>query len=549
MKLWSDYEGRTIAEAYPLKKLVRPEGRSAFFLTTNGTGTPALVRVIEAHFDESEILTRWKTVSEIGQENLITMRKFGETELDGTPLVYAVMEPTEISLEELLYNRTLTVDEARELAHSLVGAIQALHACGLVHGQIEPANILAAGELVKLRSDCVKEAVDDPDGIGPNVAEQKSADAHALAIVLLQALTGRSSLQGSATLLPSPFDGIIRNGLSGRWGLAEMSSALGPVKPKQVAETPAPATKTVVAPAVTGTTAASSATPQTVKAVETTAATKPETPIAAKIETPAAIATKPTQENLFSVPTLQPTAATKPEVFVSAAKPAATPVSPAHSPKAVAESLAAAPIAEKKSITPTQAPDVRHRIVKPVEEDPRRTRIWIAATAAIILLLVLGWRLMRSEPAANVNGATKPISTLGDPDKTANSATKTPAPLTSTKPSATKLAGNGRASAPRIVAPSPAPVSSAVPSAIAGARTQWRVVAYTYNHQDQAQQKADSIAKQHPSLNPEVFSPTGHAPYLVTVGGPMSREQAEAFRQKARGEGLPHDIYAQNYSH
>src|SRR5258705_13339099 len=60
MQLWNDYEGRTIAEAYPLNKLVRPEGRSAFFLTTNGTGTPAMVRVIEAHFDESEILHRWR---------------------------------------------------------------------------------------------------------------------------------------------------------------------------------------------------------------------------------------------------------------------------------------------------------------------------------------------------------------------------------------------------------------------------------------------------------------------------------------------------------
>ena len=45
--------------------------------------------------------------------------------------------------------------------------------------------------------------------------------------MLLQALTGRRSLQGSATLLPTPFDGIIRNGLSGKWGLPEMAAALG----------------------------------------------------------------------------------------------------------------------------------------------------------------------------------------------------------------------------------------------------------------------------------------------------------------------------------
>jgi hypothetical protein len=403
-----------------------------------------------------------------------------------------------------------------------------------VHGQIEPANILAAGELVKLRSDCVKEAVDDPDGIGPNVAEQKAADAQALAVVLLQALTGRTSLQGSATLLPSPFDGIIRNGLSGRWGLAEMSAALGPVAPKQVAAAVARPAAQPAAP--------SAAAQQAAKPVEVTVAmAKVEAPAATKSGQQAAMTT-PMQESLFVQPKPEaalPTA--KVEAPAPAAKPAAAPV---HSPKAVAESLAAVVAAEKKPVTPFQAPDVRHRIVKPVEDDPRRTRIWIAAAAVLVLLLVIGWRMMRSEPTASATGAPKPISTLGNPDPGSKSAT---APVSSTKPSATKFAG-GRAAAPKPVAAAPAAATVASVAAT-GARTQWRVVAYTYNHQDQAQQKADSIAKQHPSLNPEVFSPSGHAPYLVTVGGPMSREQAEVFKQKARGEGLPHDIYAQNYSH
>ncbi|MBS1821599.1 MAG: hypothetical protein JST61_06450 [Acidobacteria bacterium] len=523
MKLWSDYEGQTIAEAYPLKKLVRPEGRGAFFLTTNGTGTPALVRVIEAHFDESEILERWKTVSAIGQENLMTMRKFGETELDGTPLVYAVMEPTEISLEDLLYNRTLTVDEAHELAHSLIAALDALHTRGLVHGQVDPASVLAAGELVKLRSDCVKPAVDDPDG-GPTAAEQKAADAHALAVVLLQALTGRTSLQGSATLLPSPFDGIIRNGLSGRWGLAEMASALGPAKPKQPAQPPAAPAKTATPTAA----ATSTAAPQPAKAGEVAQA---------KTATPAA--TAPTQENLFSAPA-QPAAARKPEVFSPTAKPAPAPVSPAHSPKAVAQALGTAAVAERPV---AQAPDVRHRFVKTVEEQPQRTRIWVAAVAAIVLLLAIGWRLMRSGPAAD---AAKPVSTPGAANAKSN-AIAVPATVTAeAKPSAAKLAGKG--APPRQAAPSSAPVARATSPATVEGRTQWRVVAFTYNRQDQAQHKADTIAREHPSLNPEVFTPTGHAPYLVTVGGAMGREQAEAFKQKARGQGLPRDIYTQNYS-
>jgi len=490
MQLWNDYEGRTIAEAYPLTKLVRPEGRSAFFLTTNGTGTPAMVRVIEAHFDESEILNRWRVVSEIKQENLVALRKFGETELDGTPLVYAVMEPTEISLAELLENRTLTVEEAKQLAASLVAALQALHERGLIHDHIEPANILAAGEVVKLRSDCVREVITDPEMGAGTVAGQKARDAHALAVVLLQALTGRRSLQGSATLLPTPFDGIIRNGLSGKWGLAEMAATLGPVKPSEVAA--ATAAKPSPKPA-----------PQ----LETKRVSAP----VAKVEA------KPVSELKVA-----PESKAAPEV--KAAQPAIAPVMKTD-PESVAKAVASAPA--PKPVVPVQAPDVRHRIVRPVQADPRRTRLWIAGAVGLVLLLFLFWRMMRSESSNGANAASQPVTTLATPQPGESPATPT-APTAAAKPTpAVNTAAN--------VAPS-------------GQRTQWRVVAYTFNRENQAKQRADSLAKRDPSLNPEVFTPNGRAPYLVTVGGPMTREQAEAFKKKARSAGLPRDLYAQNYA-
>jgi hypothetical protein len=75
------------------------------------------------------------------------------------------------------------------------------------------------------------------------------------------------------------------------------------------------------------------------------------------------------------------------------------------------------------------------------------------------------------------------------------------------------------------------------------------VVAFTYNRADQAQKKVASIAQKHRDLRPEVFSPTGRAPYLVTLGGVMGREQAFAFAERARRAGLPRDTYAQNYDH
>jgi hypothetical protein len=82
----------------------------------------------------------------------------------------------------------------------------------------------------------------------------------------------------------------------------------------------------------------------------------------------------------------------------------------------------------------------------------------------------------------------------------------------------------------------------------AGGRRQWRVVAYTYNREGQAKEKAAAVAQDHPELRPEVFTPNGRAPYLVTVGGTMSRNDAFALVDKVKGVGLPRDIYAQNYS-
>jgi hypothetical protein len=75
----------------------------------------------------------------------------------------------------------------------------------------------------------------------------------------------------------------------------------------------------------------------------------------------------------------------------------------------------------------------------------------------------------------------------------------------------------------------------------------WRVVAYTYMHEVQAEHKAEVIRQRFPQLAPGVFALHGTAPYLVTLGGVMSRADAMAFRNKAVQMGLPRDTYAQNY--
>jgi hypothetical protein len=97
--------------------------------------------------------------------------------------------------------------------------------------------------------------------------------------------------------------------------------------------------------------------------------------------------------------------------------------------------------------------------------------------------------------------------------------------------------------------PPTASPSLAAPAPEAGSQSRlaWRVVAFTYNRQDQAQKKASALAHQHPSLWPTVFSPTGKAPWLVTVGGVLQRDAAYVLARKAPSLGLPRDTYAQDY--
>ena len=441
MELWTDYEGRTIDSTFLLTKLLRPEGRSAFFSTSNGTGVPTVLRLIEAHFDEDEILARWRDVAALELPNALKLEKYGHVVVDDTSLLYAVMEPVDANLDEVVSGQRLTVPESRQLAVSLVAVLEALHSHGYVHEHIEPANVLAVGEVVKLRIDCIREAPED------NAKKLESKDVHDLAVVLLQALTQQRTLEASARdlPLPAPFDQIVRKGMSGEWGLAEIATAL-----------------------------------------EMRAAPQAATPLAEKSEAHADVA-------------------------------------PIPAPPAVA--LSPAP----KSVEAPPDTDSRYRPLD--DETPSSspgTGRMVAIGLAVVLILWLGWHFLHHRPATE-SSAPQPTTaaTTAPQPATDGNAAKPPAAITPAAPAKTPLAHSNN---------------------VAGTGGEWRVVAFTYNHQDQAEHKVETILQKHPELRPEVFTPTGHAPYLVTVGGTMNRDQAFALAVKVRNEGLPRDSYAQNYT-
>src|SRR5258705_2116910 len=427
MNLWTEYEGRTINGVYPLTKLIRPEGRSAFFSTSNGTGVPTVIRLIESHFDGDEILTRWRGVAALNHPNLVKLKSFGHVVVDETSLVFAVMEPVEANLNEVLKERRLTELETRQIATSLLAALEALHSSGFVHEHVVPENVLAVGEVIKMRSDCIRETLEGEEGVA-----LKRKDVRDYAAVLLQALTQRRTLQDGSRALPAPFEQIVRKGMSGEWGLEEIGAALK-----------------------------------------------------------------------------------RPSVAQAMARAGVTPDAPTFE-RLSAEPVVAVPSGAAASVAPPSEapPSVARRIRVPVGDESRRIGPrGIAYGVGTLLILLLGWYFVHSRSA----GSKGAVQEAPAPAPVAQES----APVGAKSPDATDVGSHSAPSA-SVVAGSTA--ASAGKNVAGDSRGRWRVVAFTYNREDQARQKAAEIARSHPDLSPTVFTPNGHAPFLVTLGGPMSMQ-------------------------
>ncbi len=73
------------------------------------------------------------------------------------------------------------------------------------------------------------------------------------------------------------------------------------------------------------------------------------------------------------------------------------------------------------------------------------------------------------------------------------------------------------------------------------------MIAYTYRNEQQAENKAAQLTHRHSELQVEVFRPNPAAPYLVSIGGTMDRDEALSLEKKLRRKGFPRDTYIQNY--
>jgi len=251
---WQAWVGRTVDGRFPLLSYLGGSDHSAVFLTLAhggvGDAKKAAIKLIPAEAADAETqLLRWKTASELTHPNLIRIFEVGRCELEGTALLYVVQEYAEENLSQILPERALTAWEARGMLPPILLALQCVHDMGLAHGRIQPSNILAVADQVKLSSDALGAAgerrrgaratsVYDPPEVATD-AVSTAADGWQLGMTLVEALTqrlpvwdrARPSVPEVPAKIPEPFREIAKRCLQvdpgKRWTIAEISDRLG----------------------------------------------------------------------------------------------------------------------------------------------------------------------------------------------------------------------------------------------------------------------------------------------------------------------------------
>ena len=199
-EVWTRWQGHVINGVFPLGRYIGCSDHSGVFFTRSAR-SPSEVAIklvpTSRELAESQI-PRWKRAGALTHPHLLRLLEWGGCQLDGLPYLYTVMEYADQTLAQLLLNRALTEEEAREMLLPALEALTFLHGRNLVQGQLKPANILVVGDQLKLASDTIRRTSEgaltptlyDP----PEVRHGESSpagDIWALGASLFEALTRR----------------------------------------------------------------------------------------------------------------------------------------------------------------------------------------------------------------------------------------------------------------------------------------------------------------------------------------------------------------------
>jgi serine/threonine protein kinase len=216
--------GHVIDGRFPLLRQLGESEWSYAFLTNLDDGWPkkAAIKIFPFEcVDEEATMARWEVARTLSHPHLMPLFHAARIDLEGEDLLYVVTEYADEILSQILPERPLTPDEAREMLGPVLDALSYLHRCCLTHGHLRPTNIMVIGDHVKLSPDFGwrsrrRSIYDAPEAETGHLTPE--TDIWSLGILLVEALSqqppswGRS--QGGEPVvpptIPEPFFTIAR---------------------------------------------------------------------------------------------------------------------------------------------------------------------------------------------------------------------------------------------------------------------------------------------------------------------------------------------------
>jgi serine/threonine protein kinase len=262
-EVWTQWEGQVVNGVFPLRRFLGGSNRSAVFLTEYRAENlrDVAIKFVPADTLETEAqLVQWGAAATLSHPHLIRLFDVGRCQLGGRGFLFVVMEYAEQTLAQILPQRSLSPDEAREMLLPTLDALAFLHRNHLVHGQLKPSNILVVNDRLRLASDTVRPIGNSTSGIArtslydpPELkggAISTAGDVWGLGITLIEALTQRipewPDERGEMAPLPAdfpaPFVDTVRRCLSpnpaNRPTVMELETQYKPARPAQVTSVP-----------------------------------------------------------------------------------------------------------------------------------------------------------------------------------------------------------------------------------------------------------------------------------------------------------------------
>jgi serine/threonine-protein kinase len=168
-ELCKKWEGQTVAGKFPLRQWIGGSERAVVFQTVRNGSQRAVIKLVmaatsaaDALHDEAQ-LSRWSDTSRRSHPHLIRLFENGRCQIDGTGLLYVVMEFADEDLGQILPIRSLSTGEVLEMLQPTAEALAFLHGAGLVHTRIKPSNIMAVDNQLKISSDCLRQTGERAD--------------------------------------------------------------------------------------------------------------------------------------------------------------------------------------------------------------------------------------------------------------------------------------------------------------------------------------------------------------------------------------------------